>query len=286
MTGKIIAVANMKGGVGKTATVILLAEALAAESGSSVLVMDFDPQASASITLAGDHYLAQLIQEGRTIDGFMEDYLLEGREKKFDECIRDQISNVIHKNSQLRISLLPSSVELRTLELRLIYTLTKSKFSLDQIVSRIFELLKQELKKSKRRFDYILIDCPPGISTLTEASLRLADMIIVPTIPDALSVYGLQAFCNSVWPKANSPVSLFKKRAKRKLPYVLITRRRPTKGHEEISSELRADSMRDDAAFHIFTQEIPERAAIADALGDSTAGITYQTNGAAQSSTS
>jgi chromosome partitioning protein len=205
----------------------------------------------------------------------MEDFLLQGREKKFDECIRDQISSVTHNNTQLQISLLPSSVELRTLELRLIYTLTKSKFSLDQIVNRIFDLLKQELKRSKRKFDYILIDCPPGISTLTEASIRLADMIIVPTIPDVLSVYGLHAFCNSVWPKTASAASLFKKTKKRKLPYVLITRSRPTRMHGDISLELREDTMREDAAFNIFTQDIPERAAIANALGNSSAVITY-----------
>ena len=67
MTGKLVAVANMKGGVGKTTSVVMLADALAA-GGASVLVIDLDPQASASVCFAGDGILAEMITGGRTLD--------------------------------------------------------------------------------------------------------------------------------------------------------------------------------------------------------------------------
>jgi cellulose biosynthesis protein BcsQ len=69
--GKFIAVANMKGGVGKTTVVVSLAEALAADDlDTSILVVDLDPQASASVCIAGDELLSDLINEDKTLKLF------------------------------------------------------------------------------------------------------------------------------------------------------------------------------------------------------------------------
>ena len=115
MSGKVIAVANMKGGVGKTATVVGIAEAFAA-SGKSVLVIDLDAQANASICIAGDATLSDLMRRHCTIDGFIGEFTRKGWSTNFDSFIQSDVRSVSHQDNPLKLSLLASSPSLRDLE--------------------------------------------------------------------------------------------------------------------------------------------------------------------------
>lgn len=265
MTGKVIAVANMKGGVGKTATIVGLSEALAAQ-GSKVLVIDLDPQANASICFAGSDELLNLIKAGRTIDGFFDDWLFENRKSDLTRCIKPNISNVTYLGNPLPVSLLACSSRLRLLERQLIFTLAGQSRDLAWIVEKLHLVMRDQLRRSQRRFDYVLIDCPPGISIFTEASIRLAHMVIVPTIPDFLSTYGLLSFCSNLWTGDIAKASASKLVRRPTRPHVLITRRRRIKQQNAIAAKLLNEKRKPRPNFLLFETEVPEMAAIAEAL--------------------
>jgi chromosome partitioning protein len=261
VSAKVIAVANMKGGVGKTATVVSLAEALAA-NGYRALVIDLDAQANASVCLAGDAVLAKLMERKATIEGFLEDQLLGKKTMAFADCVRSNVSNVSHLNQQLAISLLPSSPELRRFEYKIIHDLTQRKMSWSDIIKGMSAVMSVQLTKARRNFDFILIDCAPGISVLTEVSIRLADLVIVPTIADYLSTFGLQTFCITL---AGRGLAENGKKPTHS-PHVLITRRRQVKIHAQTAEQLRNETTKNEPAFEVFQTEIPETVTIADAL--------------------
>lgn len=157
---RVYTLVNQKGGVGKTTSAINLA-AFLGQMGQRVLLVDLDPQANATSSLAIDKY--------QVTKGTYE--VILGSEP---------ISpNILH-NPRLKISLLPSSPALAGAEVELI-----------EIENREYRLL-EALKPIHKRFDYILIDCPPSLSILTVNGLVAAvDGVLIPVQCEYLALEGI-----------------------------------------------------------------------------------------------
>ncbi len=157
--GRIIAVANQKGGVGKTTTAINLSACLA-EIGQKVLVIDMDPQGN---TTSG--YGIDKNQLSNTI------YEMIIGECELEEClIKDIIEN---------LSLLPSTVNLSGAEIELIG------------VDRREYILKDKVEQERDNYNFIIIDCPPSLSMLTVNAMTTADTVIVPIQCEYYALEGL-----------------------------------------------------------------------------------------------
>ena len=276
--GKFLAVANMKGGVGKTTTVVSLAETLAADdSEATVLVVDLDPQASASLCLAGDDVLAEMIEGGRTLQDFVEFRLFEaGKRQSLQEFIRSHHSFTSHRGRQLDLSLLPCGPRLRLLEREIIYAYTKLGFSMNAIDGKLWKLFDGYFMPLKAVFDYVIFDCPPGISPFAEVAIRASDLVIVPTIPDMISNFGLNAFCNSLW---ENDASALRRPPK---PHVLATRvQSNVRQHQHMLERFEAAARAPDGAYHLFATRIPQAAALASALVSDTPQTFHQKFGPA-----
>jgi cellulose biosynthesis protein BcsQ len=134
--------------------------------------------------------------------------------------------------------------------------------SWSEIIKGMSAVMNTQLTKVRKDFDFILIDCAPGISVLTEVSIRLADLVIVPTIADFLSTFGLQGFCITLSDRGLTN----NLRKLPRLPHVLISRRRQVRIQAQTVEKLRNEVTAPKPAFNVFKTEIPEAVAIADAL--------------------
>ena len=157
--GRIISIANQKGGVGKTTTAINLSACLA-QAGKKVLTIDFDPQANTTSGLGVDK---------RSLSATVYDLLMG--EKRVDEVmVQTMIDN---------LSLLPTNVELAGAEIELV-----------SLPDREY-ILKSILVDMKYNYDYILIDCPPSLNILTINALTASDTVLVPIQCEYFALEGL-----------------------------------------------------------------------------------------------
>ena len=261
--GKFIAVANMKGGVGKTTTVVSLAEALAADNPSvKVLVIDLDPQSSASVAVAGDDQLDELIENERTLEAFLEKRLVLKTKATVEDAIHPTICATFHRGEQLPVALLPCGPRLRTVERELLYELAKANNSFFASDGHILRLFKSDILPLAETYDFILFDCAPGISPVTEIAIRLSDLVIVPTVPDRLSVYGLNAFHENIWQIRTRTLPVPKSK-----PNILVVRmNRGIRQHVDVFDELRTAVADSAAGYAMMETQVPTSAALVSAL--------------------
>ena len=164
--GRIIAIANQKGGVGKTTTAINLSSCLA-EAGQKVLAVDFDPQGNATSGLG--------LEKGH-IDKTVYELMI-------GEC---KISECLVKDVQENLDVLPSDVDLAGAEIELLEIDDKEK------------ILKKHLSRIAKNYDFIIIDCPPSLSLLTVNALTAANTVLVPIQCEYYALEGLSQVLKTV----------------------------------------------------------------------------------------
>jgi chromosome partitioning protein len=164
--GRVIAIANQKGGVGKTTTAINLSACLA-EAGKRVLVIDIDPQGNTTSGL-----------------GVMKDDI----EKTVYEVMLQEIGlpDAIIKNTFDNLDIVPSNVNLAGAEIDLI-----------DFDNREY-ILKNEINKVKEQYDFIILDCPPSLSMLTVNAMTASDSVIVPIQCEYYALEGLTQLIHTI----------------------------------------------------------------------------------------
>lgn len=164
--GKIIAITNQKGGVGKTTTTVNLGASIA-ELNKKVLLVDIDPQGNATSGVGVD-------------------------KGELDECIYSVLigdtssRDVIIETEFPNLSIIPATIQLAGAEIELV-----SAFSRE-------EKLKTALNEIKHEYDYILIDCPPSLGLLTLNALTSADSVLIPVQCEYYALEGLSQLLNTI----------------------------------------------------------------------------------------
>ena len=164
--GKIISIANQKGGVGKTTTAINLST-LIAKKGKKVLMIDADPQGNASSGVGIDR---------DNIEVSVYDILINEIE----------VDEVVKKTNIKNLNICPSNINLAGAEVELVSVMSRE------------QRLKEKLDKIKADYDFIIIDCPPSLGLITLNAFTASDSVLIPVQCEYYALEGLGQLLNTI----------------------------------------------------------------------------------------
>jgi len=165
--GRVLAVVNQKGGVGKTTSTINLGAALAAD-GAKVLLVDFDPQGALSVGLGLNPNSLELTVYNLLLDASV----------TFDE--------VVQSSKTEGLDLIPSNIDLAGAEIMLVSEVARE------------QSLKRALAPARDRYNYILIDCPPSLGLLTVNALTAAQAVLIPLECEYFALRGMALLMDTI----------------------------------------------------------------------------------------
>ena len=163
--GKVISVANQKGGVGKTTTTVNLSTILA-KKGKKVMLIDADPQGNATSGLGAEKDVELSF---------------------YDVLVNDtQIIDTLEKTAIRNLLVCPSNMNLAGAEVELVSMMSRE------------QRLKEKLEKLKERFDYVFIDCPPSLGLITLNAFTASDSVLIPVQCEYFALEGLGQLLNTI----------------------------------------------------------------------------------------
>ena len=163
--GKVVSIANQKGGVGKTTTTVNLSTILA-KAGKKVLMIDADPQGNATSGLGVEK---------------------EVKYSLYDILINDvELADTYQETNVKNLKVCPSNINLAGAEVELVSVMSRE------------QRLKEKLEKVREDFDYILIDCPPSLGLITLNAFTASDSVLIPVQCEYFALEGLGQLLNTI----------------------------------------------------------------------------------------
>ncbi len=254
----IIAIANRKGGVGKSTVSTMLAHSLSIWARQRVLVIDLDSQANSSLILMGGNNWAQARIEERTAAEYLFEQFSSDRGNA-DKYIYTPAGDMLDMDGfPPQLGLIPGSLEMENHERDLLHRLSGANSDLARVSETIKGRINKRIEQAGLNFDIIIVDCPPGISFATEAALAMADKVIVPFRPDYVSLFAVDRIARMIEDAAN-PRSLqeIPKASRRYIALANLCQNKPS--HQRLIEDI--------GAFHpVMKTQIPHSSAVANAF--------------------
>ena len=270
MSALITSIANLKGGVGKSTTTVMLADGLAYFYGLRVLVIDLDAQANSSQMLLTERGVQNASDQGKgghkLLEQFVEKQVPSAGEHILPNGVTLEELRIAEERDESAgwISIIPSHPQLRLNEMNLEESWYSNGGTPSTLASSLQEHLKAAIDPVLPLFDIVIIDCPPHLSPLARAGLALSNVYLTPTMADAVCTWGVKQF--SEWMLNNVDKDFARNN------FVVVTRFRNNSFARQVLNELQTTYLADRA----FGPTIPESVNILKAM-DRAAPDSYNT---------